>query len=77
MKNIWVPIAVVCVVIAIVLVMQLNFEAAFVVAAVGAVAWFLNYRGHVKHRLGDDLEDETFDERAQSDEDNSAHDSLS
>lgn len=77
MKNIWVLIAVICVVIAIVLVIQLNFEAAFVVAAVGAVAWFLNYRGNVKHRLGDELEGETFDERAQPDEDNSAHDSLS
>jgi hypothetical protein len=75
MKNIWVPIAVICVVVAIVLFIQMNFEAAFVVAAVGAVAWFLNYRGQVKHRLGDDLED--FDEGAQSDVDNSAHDSLS
>lgn len=77
MKNIWVPIAVICVVVAIVLFIQLNFEAAFVVAAVGAVAWFLNYRGQVKHRLGDDLENDTFDEGAQSDVDNSAHDSLS
>ena len=77
MKNIWVPIAVICVVMAIVLVIQLNFEAAFVVAAVGAVAWFLNYRGHVKNRLGDDWRMRRLMKRLESDEDHSAHDSLS
>lgn len=77
MKKLWIPVAIACLVIAIVLFIRLNFEVAFVVAAIGAVAWFLNYRGHVKNRLGDDLKDEIFDERQGPDGNHSAHDSLS
>lgn len=77
MRKLWIPAAIACLVIAIVLFIQLNFEAAFVVAAIGGVAWFLNYRGQVKNRLGDDLKNENFDERQGPDENHSAHDSLS
>ena len=77
MKNVWVPIAVVCMLAAIVLVIRLNFEAAFVVAVIGAVAWFLNYRQQVRTRLGG-LEDEDKSVKGRGvDETQNAEDSLS
>jgi len=77
MKNVWVPIAAVCMLAAIVLVIRLNFEAAFVVAVVGAVAWFLNYRQQVRTRLGGfEDEDKSFEGRV-VDEKQDAEDSLS
>ena len=77
MKNVWTPIAAVCMLVAIVLVTGLNFEAGFVVAAIGAVAWFLNYRRQVRTRLdGFEGEDESFKGRA-VDEKQDAEDSLS
>ncbi len=78
MTRLWVIIAAICTVIAIVLIIQLNYEAAFVVAAVGVVAWFLNYRVQVKERLNEhDLEDETIDEEFEANEKHSAEDSRS
>ncbi len=77
MKNVWVPIASVCMLAAIVFFIRLNFEAAFVVAALGAVAWFLNYRRQVRTRLGGfEDEDESFEGQA-VDEKQNAEDSLS
>lgn len=75
MTRLWVIIAAVCTAVAIILIIQLNYEAAFVVAAVGVVAWFLNYRVQVKRRLNEhDLEDETFDEEFEANEKHSAED---
>ena len=78
MKKVWVPIAVVCMLVATVLVFRLNFEEAFVVAAIGAVAWFLNYRQQVKTRLTRlEEEDKSFDQGRGVDEEQSTEDSLS
>lgn len=49
-------VAVVCVVIAIVFLLRRNTEVAFVVAAIAAVAWFLNYRVQAKRSTFDDSE---------------------
>jgi MFS superfamily sulfate permease-like transporter len=77
MKNVWVPIAAVCMLAAMVLVIRVNFEAAFVVAAIGAVAWFLNYRQQVRTRLGGIEDDDKSFERRAGDEEQNAEDSLS
>jgi hypothetical protein len=78
MKTLWVLIAVVCVLGAAVLFFRQNFEAAFVVAAIGAVAWFLNYRQQVKRRLGKfDSEDQSIDQGGGMDEGQNVEDSLS
>jgi hypothetical protein len=69
MKNIWMTIAVVCVVVAVVFAVWRNMEGAFVMAAVGAIAWFLNYRTKVKTALAaretpeEDGEDVNFNEQ--------------
>jgi membrane protein implicated in regulation of membrane protease activity len=44
MKKVWMMVAAVGVVIALVFLIRRNTEAAFVIAAIAAVAWFLNYR---------------------------------
>ena len=76
MSRLWVIIAALSSVMAVVLIFQLNYEAAFVVAAVGVVAWFLNYRVRVKKRLNEyDLEDEPVDEEFEANEKHSAEDS--
>jgi len=68
MKKLWVPIAAVFGLVAIILFIQLKFEAAFVVAALGAVAWFLNYRAQIKDELADELDYEPVDEGFKSDD---------
>jgi hypothetical protein len=44
MKQFWIIIAATCVVVAAVLLWSSRFNAAFVVVALGVVAWFLSYR---------------------------------
>jgi len=78
MKAVWMVIAALCMLAAVILIIQLKFEAAFVVAAVGAVAWFLNYRQQVRARLTEyEREKESFDQGRGVDEENNAEDSVS
>ncbi len=51
MKLFWLIVAGGCVAVAALLMLQGDFDRAFVVAAAGMVAWFLNYRMQVKERL--------------------------
>ena len=48
MKQFWFIIAFICVVVAGVSLLRQHTDVAFVVAAAGAVAWFLNYRIRLK-----------------------------
>ena len=62
MKLVWMIIAGVGVVTAIILVMQGNLNAAFVAASLGAVAWFLSYRSQMKEVIGkteEELQDDS------------------
>ena len=78
MRRVWVAITAVCLVVAVVLFIKLNFEAAFVVAAIGAITWFLNFRGQVKSRLrGYDEEQGAFEQGREVDEERNAEDSVS
>ena len=51
MKLFWLIVAGGCVAVAGVFLLRGDFDRAFVVAAVGMVAWFLNYRMQVKENL--------------------------
>ena len=51
MKLLWLILAGACVAVAGILLLRGDFDRAFVVAAVGMVAWFLNYRMQVKEKL--------------------------
>ncbi len=48
MKLFWMTTAAVCIVIAAALMLRRDFNTAFVIAIVGVVAWFLNYRIQMK-----------------------------
>ena len=66
MKIFWMAIAGVCGVCAGVLLLRGDFEKAFILAAAGAIAWFLNYRVQMREIVdkadqeeNDDQSDET------------------
>ena len=44
MERAWIIVSILCLLVAAILLLRDNQSAAFVVAAVGAVAWFLGYR---------------------------------
>lgn len=47
MKTFWLIIAVLCITVAAVFLLRDDFDTAFVVATIGTIAWFLNYRSQV------------------------------
>lgn len=51
MKLFWLIVAGGCVAVAAVFLYRGDFDRTFVVAAVGMLAWFLNYRMQVKEKL--------------------------
>ena len=53
-KTIWLIAAAVCGVAALFFAYKGNYENAFVAAAIGGVAWILNYRTQLKQKLNDD-----------------------
>lgn len=57
-------------VVAGVFLLQGDFESAFVVAAIGMVAWFLNYRAQIKEKLAaNDFVQEENNEESDLDQD--------
>lgn len=61
-------IAIVCAVVAIVFLLQQDTEVAFVIAAIAAIAWFLNYRVQTKRSITDEPEDQNHEEHFDLDE---------
>jgi uncharacterized membrane protein YedE/YeeE len=50
-KTLWLVLAGFCIAAAAVLMVLGHFDGAFVVAVVGMIAWFLNYRAQVRKSL--------------------------
>ena len=48
MKLLWLIVAGACIIVAAVFLWRTDFSTAFVVATIGTVAWFLNYRIQMK-----------------------------
>lgn len=67
MKLFWLVVAGASVAVAGVLLLRGDFDRAFVVAALGMVAWFLNYRMQIKAALADRDSDQ---EQSKSEDDN-------
>lgn len=61
MKLFWLTVAGVCIVVAAYFLWRRDFDTAFVIAALGAVAWFLNYRAQLKEitKAADALENDS------------------
>lgn len=51
MKLLWMIVAGICIVTAAVFLLRGDFNSAFVVAVIGLVSWFLNYRTQVRESL--------------------------
>lgn len=63
MKTFWVIVSGLCGVAAVVFVVRDDYDKAFIAAALGAVAWFLNYRTRLRETLDkDEIEENTDDE---------------
>lgn len=43
-ERVWIIVSILCLIVAAILLLRENQSAAFVAAALGAVAWFLSYR---------------------------------
>lgn len=67
-ESIWSVAAVLCLIGAAIFLLRENYDAAFVGAALGAVAWFLNYRSKIREPSSEDTET-TGDEEDASEED--------
>ncbi len=58
MKLFWMIVAGICIVVAGVYMLRGDFNTAFVIAALGMIFWFLNYRAQMKEVIAAaDLED--------------------
>ncbi len=51
MERVWIIIAALLVIVAAVFLWRNNLSAAFVTAALGAVAWFLSYRSQLRAQI--------------------------
>ena len=71
MKRVWIIASALGVAAAAILLLSGYYNAAFVAGALGAVAWFLNYRSQLRSTIPRDEEGET---REQDDEDEDADD---
>lgn len=67
MGSIWTIASILCLIVAALLLLRENYEAAFVLAALGAVAWILNYRSKIRGTIIEDKEIDD-DERDASDD---------
>jgi hypothetical protein len=70
-KNVWMGVAGVCGVIAMVALIRHDFDTAFILAAVGAVTWFLSYRVQIRDQMGSDDRQDSMDEVEANDEEES------
>ena len=58
MKTFWLIAAGLCGVVALYFAYHANYDNAFVAAALGGVAWILNYRAQLKEKFKDEDEEE-------------------
>ena len=68
MKLFWLIVACACIIVAAFMVLRGRLDAAFVVAALGVVAWFLNYRAQLTDVIAAADSEET-NQREDTDED--------
>ena len=52
--GIWTIASIACLIVAGLFLYRRNFDAAFALAALGAVAWFLNYRSQIRKTLDEE-----------------------
>ena len=68
MGSIWTIASILCLIAAAIFVLRENYDAAFVLAALGAIAWILNYRFQIRGTINEET-GTTEDERDASEDD--------
>lgn len=66
--GIWTIASIVCLIAAAIFLLRENYDAAFVLAALGSLAWILNYRFQIRGKINEET-GTTEDARDASDED--------
>jgi uncharacterized membrane protein YhfC len=67
-KHLWLTISFISTAVALVFLFRRDFDKTFIVAAIGAVAWFLSYRVQMKELVAQADEQSEQDGKAQSNE---------
>lgn len=67
--GIWTIASIVCLIVAGLLLHRRNFDAAFVLAVLGVVAWFLNYRAQIRGTIPEETGTTREEGNASEDED--------
>lgn len=67
--GIWTITSVVCLIVAGLFLHRRNFDVAFVLAVLGVLAWFLNYRSQLRRTIPANTETTRDEEGASEDED--------
>jgi uncharacterized membrane protein YhfC len=67
-KHLWLTISFICTAVAVVFLFRRDFDKTFIVAAIGAVAWFLRYRVQMKELVAQADELSEQDRKSRSDE---------
>lgn len=62
MKTFWIIVSALCGVAAVFFVIRNDYDKAFIAAALGSVAWFLNYRTRLRETFAKDDTDTNTDE---------------
>ena len=69
-KLFWMILAGVCIMVAAFFLLRRNFDTAFVIAALGLLAWFLNYRAQMKDTIAAaNLQEDSSEDEEESCED--------
>lgn len=68
MKTVFIALALVLGAVAVFFVISADYEKAFVVATLGAIAWILNYRQALKEKLPEEVEHDEVPDEEESDE---------
>ena len=67
--SIWTIASILFLIVAAIFLLRENYDAAFALAALGAVAWFLNYRSKIRETINEETETTDDEWDASEDED--------
>ena len=68
MKRVWIIVAAIFAITALVFLFRSNYDYAFIAAALGVVSWFLSYRVQMRELIGPDDPEDELDEDFEDDE---------
>ncbi len=68
MERVWIIVSILALAVAAVMLLTEHYNAAFVAGALGAVAWFLNYRSRIRPTIPADEETESDGQDVDEDE---------